>query len=653
MRIDREKYRVIHNLVQRELSQPAVRAEPVVSGRLEYVTWLSDDILLMVGWFHAEDDLPLQAALLLGDRAIPLEIRCISYARPDISDGGPRAGKVFTARFFSREDARGMLGSMVIRTRIATFALGPLELSQIVIDLHTLAQDGLAWLAPETRIEVMEFLAAALTEHRGTTNLLRLNKNLFVVRELLRERLPICTIAPNQPQGLHVDAIVAVDETSFYIQGWLRDEEAKITRLTAVSPEGSRVELLGKIFRYPRPDVEQFYRTIATDHLTVKPGFICYFEIKVPSRLATGWVIEMRNAAEVAVEVPAPSTIRGPITARNTILASLPLAVLPNEPLMADHIHPAISRLQERHREMVGVESVAQHGIPNETSEVSIIIPLYGRIDFVEQQLAQFVHDPEIHQADLIYVLDSPELADNLKEFAAQLFQLYRIPFRVVILKRSVGYSAANNVGVSLAYGRLLLLLNSDVLPDCPGWLGTMVAFYDATPGVGALGPKLLYEDDSLQHAGMYFYLPTSSALAYLWQNMHYFKGLHRHLPAANVPRPVPALTGACLMIEKDLYTRVGGLQDQYVQGDHEDSDLCLRLIEAGYENWYLPCAELYHLEGQSYPGPLRGRTALYNRWLHTRLWDERIRAVMRQYGASVANTATVAVTNNRSCVLS
>ncbi len=174
MRIDREKYRVIHNLVQRELSQPAVRAEPVVSGRLEYVTWLSDDILLMVGWFHAEDDLPLQAALLLGDRAIPLEIRCISYARPDISDGGPRAGKVFTARFFSREDARGMLGSMVIRTRIATFALGPLELSQIVIDLHTLAQDGLAWLAPETRIEVMEFLAAALTEHRGTTNLLRL-----------------------------------------------------------------------------------------------------------------------------------------------------------------------------------------------------------------------------------------------------------------------------------------------------------------------------------------------------------------------------------------------------------------------------------------------------------------------------------------------
>jgi GT2 family glycosyltransferase len=178
----------------------------------------------------------------------------------------------------------------------------------------------------------------------------------------------------------------------------------------------------------------------------------------------------------------------------------------------------------------------------------------------------------------------------------------------------------------------LLLLLNSDVLPDKPGWLGRMTAFYDSTRGIGALAPKLLYEDDSLQHAGMYFSRLTGS---HVWEKIHYFKGLHRDLPVANVPRPVPAVTGACLMVARELYERLGGLRDDYVRGDYEDCDLCLRLVEAGYENWYLPDAELYHLEGQSYAlDPQRLNNARYNAWLCTRLWNERIEDVMARYGS-------------------
>jgi GT2 family glycosyltransferase len=156
-----------------------------------------------------------------------------------------------------------------------------------------------------------------------------------------------------------------------------------------------------------------------------------------------------------------------------------------------------------------------------------------------------------------------------------------------------------------------------------------MREFYDATPNIGALGPKLLYEDDSLQHAGMYFFRPPGSSV---WENMHYYKGLHRRLPAANTARPVPAVTGACLMIARDLYTSVGGLRSLYVQGDYEDSDLCLRLMEAGRETWYLPESELYHLEGQSYPAPLRQLTRTYNTRLHSWLWNDRIAAVMARF---------------------
>jgi len=156
-----------------------------------------------------------------------------------------------------------------------------------------------------------------------------------------------------------------------------------------------------------------------------------------------------------------------------------------------------------------------------------------------------------------------------------------------------------------------------------------MAAFYDATPKIGAAGPKLLYEDDTIQHAGLFFYQEHESGL---WSNEHYFKGLHRMLPPANVTRPVPAVTAACMMIAADLYRRLDGLSGLYVQGDYEDADLCLRLMEDGHENWYLADVELYHLEGQSYPAELRQLTAAYNRWLYTRLHGNTIERFQRQF---------------------
>jgi hypothetical protein len=86
------------------------------------------------------------------------------------------------------------------------------------------------------------------------------------------------------------------------------------------------------------------------------------------------------------------------------------------------------------------------------------------------------------------------------------------------------------------------------------------------------------------------------------------------------------------MMIERALYERFGGLHGVYVQGDYEDSDLCLRLAEGGFENWYLPDVELYHLEGQSYAATTRQINGRYNTWLHTRLWKKRIEAVMDPY---------------------
>jgi GT2 family glycosyltransferase len=343
-------------------------------------------------------------------------------------------------------------------------------------------------------------------------------------------------------------------------------------------------------------------------------------------------VFELQNEAGNGVEMYAFPDGADIPSARDKVLRAVPASALPDEQLMGGHVFPSVERLQERARDTVEVARVANYGEQVESPAVSIVVPLYQRIDLVEHQLLQFDRDPEIQAEELIYVLDSPELESDLADRARQLARLYDVPFRVVTMAHNSGFGAATNAGASIARGRLLLLLNSDVLPAGPGWLGTMRAFHDATPNLGALGPKLLYEDDSLQHAGMFFDIAQEGPTAGSWANMHYFKGLHRDLPAANVARPVPAVTAACLLIEKDLYRDLGGLPDVYVQGDYEDSELCMRLIEAGRDNWYLPAAELYHLEGSSYSESERGITGSYNRWLQTHRVGSAIEDVMARY---------------------
>ena len=185
-----------------------------------------------------------------------------------------------------------------------------------------------------------------------------------------------------------------------------------------------------------------------------------------------------------------------------------------------------------------------------------------------------------------MYVLDSPDQREDLLALAAGLSSIYRVPFRICMLEENVGFANACNAGASVASGRLLVLLNSDVLPARHGWLHELRAFYDGTDDIGALGPKLLYEDDTIQEAGMYLHRPPGSNV---WHDAHYFKCLHRSFPAANVSRPVPGLSGACLMVQPGALRATRRAARHLRQGDYEDFDLCLRLAEAGRQNWYLP----------------------------------------------------------------
>jgi GT2 family glycosyltransferase len=578
-------------------------------------TWLARDLLL-IGGLPGSDD--WEAVARTGKKAAPIESSGLVFSRPE----GREFGIVLLR---PTEHDRGSLpDSIVLSADGRETKLDRDTLASAEIALEQMITEELAGGDARSREALQALLVRDALPALERPGGLMLAAKLRDLRNALRTPFAPLVSGPESPQAASVELIMAIDDRSFWIVGWARDVDRTMRDLVIITPEGQFADLLGSAYRHPRPDV----REVFGDPPEERNGFATYLRLPQPSLLDNGWITVLGRIDGSASELPGPEVSRDLNNARVRILDEFAWQRPDRERLRVEHALPALARIQDRNASVIEVEDVVQHGVPPEAPEISIVIPLYGRVDLVEHQLAHFGQDPELSEADIVYVLDSPELAPALDAVAADLNALYGVPFRVAKLTRNAGFSGANNIGVALTRGRLVLLLNSDVIPMHPGWLRRMGSFYDSTPDIGALGPKLIFEDMSLQHAGMYFKRELRTSL---WGNLHYFKGFHRHFPPACVSRPVPAVTGACLMVERELYLELDGLRYGYVQGGYEDSDFCIRLAEHGRRNWYLADVELYHLEAQSFPSPERRLATTYNTWLQTYLWDETVERMMRE----------------------
>lgn len=480
------------------------------------------------------------------------------------------------------------------------------------------APEAMAWLRAHGDEALPQGLAQSLEWNLPVTDRIPLAETLLFVRDLVRPRRA-APVAGGLPL-LCIDLLVRAGASSFYVRGWWRNRPTRVTRLTAISPEGLRAELLHGAALVERRDIPQVFMG---DTYT---GFLACFDLPCGNLLNHGWVVVMEMADGFACEMPVPAATEDTAAGLAALLSDLDMEQPPNLFGVAGHIDRAVSLLLARRRALCLPVADLQFGSPPAAPQLSVIVPLYRRTDFLEHQLVAFAQDPDWRKCELIYVLDSPELAAVLRPRAEALFVLYQVPFRLIVLGHNGGYAIANNLAAREARADLLLLLNSDVLPVAPGWIPRLIAAYRRRNAVGALGPKLLYEDGSIQHAGM-DYRPLSDGFG--WGPEPLFKGMHRDLAAANHPRRVIAVTGACLLVGRADFFRVGGFDEGYIQGDYEDLDLCHRLAAAGLHNWYEPGVELYHLEGASYPSAQRRANALYNRWRHSQAWGDEIAAAM------------------------
>jgi GT2 family glycosyltransferase len=176
-----------------------------------------------------------------------------------------------------------------------------------------------------------------------------------------------------------------------------------------------------------------------------------------------------------------------------------------------------------------------------------------------------------------------------------------------------------NNLAVRHAKGSYVLLLNNDTEVIAPEWLSEMMRLA-SRPDVGAVGAKLLYEDGSIQHAGVVVGMGEAAGHAHRFLapgDPGYFRQPH----AAQF---VTAVTAACLLVQRDKYEAVGGLDEECFAIAYNDVDFCLKLQQAGWRNAYTPHAVLYHHESKSRGNDLspthrarymRELEALQDRW--------------------------------------
>jgi GT2 family glycosyltransferase len=225
-------------------------------------------------------------------------------------------------------------------------------------------------------------------------------------------------------------------------------------------------------------------------------------------------------------------------------------------------------------------------------------------------------------------------MAERLIQDARTAEQIYGLPQTVVLLPGNAGFGAANNIAVSYASSDRILIVNPDVFPHDVDWAQKHTAAVEALPPeqTALFGAPLYYDDGTLMHGGMYFEFDTGLSVQSgrvnhqrLLRVEHYGKGAPAWADTYTARRPVPAVTGAFMSIERGWYESLGGFTEDYVFGHYEDADLCLKSIERGVAPW-IHDVRLWHLEGKgSIRRPVHEGASLVNRWLFGRRWTETI----------------------------
>ena len=306
--------------------------------------------------------------------------------------------------------------------------------------------------------------------------------------------------------------------------------------------------------------------------------------------------------------------------ARLSLARALPAAQLRHVPLILTHCPPARALCREPPR-----APPSCRGKP--WPRVSILVPSACRSRHVLRCLEKVARRTDYADFEILVAVSAADKADRKQ--AAIMRALRGLPFvRLIVLDLpAFNFASVVNLAARWATGSLLLLQNDDVAPIGPDWLTGLVglAIGDDETRADIVGARLLYGNGLVQHAGVIM------GLANLCE--HAFRLAPRDDPGpqglAVITRQVSAVTAACLLVRRDLFESLGGLDEGFAIALN-DVDFCLRAGAAGARIVFAAGVEMYHFEslslGRHYQGARSGLEAIESRKLRDR-WASRIMA--------------------------
>jgi GT2 family glycosyltransferase len=215
---------------------------------------------------------------------------------------------------------------------------------------------------------------------------------------------------------------------------------------------------------------------------------------------------------------------------------------------------------------------------------VSIIIPVYNQSIYTYNCLLSILENTDGVPYEVIIVDNAS--TDNTREVLSMIKNV-----RIITNKENVGFVDACNVGAAAARAEDILFLNNDTVVT-PHWLSALQRIFQEDCKCGAVGPKMIYPDNTLQLAGNIVWRDASA--------MNFGKFSNPDEPEYNYVREVDYCSGAALMVRKNLFHLIGGFDPRYAPAYWEDADLCFAIRKRGYKVLYQPDSVVVHFEGIS-----------------------------------------------------
>lgn len=230
--------------------------------------------------------------------------------------------------------------------------------------------------------------------------------------------------------------------------------------------------------------------------------------------------------------------------------------------------------------------------LPVTAPMVSLLVPTRNALEITRTCIESVLQKTRYPNYEIIILNNQSDDPQTLAWFAA-IDEHPKV--RVLDYDHPFNYSAINNFGAQHAQGEIIGLLNNDTEVINEEWLDEMV-MHAAREDIGCVGAKLYYFDDTVQHGGVIVGLYGIAGHAHKNVRRLDTGYMHRLVSVQNYT----AVTAACLLIRKDIYNQVGGLNETDLTVAFNDVDFCLKVHKAGYRNLWTPYAELYHYESKT-----------------------------------------------------